>query len=136
MRSILPSYTPWKHLETIDFLCVQGHKREYLPEMSWTTAILVRATQFDAISLNREQFNCKMVVRDDCKNKKTWLTQTALSKPFSLFHTTYIEDIKEFVKVLFFVQNLFSVKRYSNEIVLKFLKHCTKNEVFHWRFLQ
>ena len=51
-----------------------------------------------------------MVVRNDCKNKKTWLTQAALSKPFSLFHTTYIEDIKEFVKVLFFDQTYFMSK--------------------------
>ena len=43
-----------------------------------------------------------IVEQDDFKNKTTWLTQTALSKTFSLFHTTYIEDIKEFFKGLFF----------------------------------
>ena len=47
-----------------------------------------------------------IVKQNDCKNKKTWLTQLALSKPFSLFHFTYIEDIKEFFKGLFFRSKL------------------------------
>ena len=47
-----------------------------------------------------------LVKQNDCKNKTTWLTQTALSKSFSLFHTTYIEDIKEFFKGLFFRSKL------------------------------
>ena len=47
-----------------------------------------------------------IVKQNDCKNKTTWLTQTALSKSFSLFHTTYIEDIKEFFKGLFFRSKL------------------------------
>ena len=64
-----------------------------------------------------------IVKQNDCKNKTTWLTQTTLSKSFSLFHTTYIEDIKEFFKgLLFFVQNLFYIKRFSNEIVFRFSK--------------
>ena len=54
-----------------------------------------------------------IVKQNGCKNKTTWLTQTALSKSFSLFHTAYIADIKEFY---FFVQNLFYVKRFRNEI--------------------
>ena len=48
-----------------------------------------------------------IVKQNDCKNKATWLTQTALSKSFSLFHATYIEDIKDFLKDYFFIQNLF-----------------------------
>ena len=38
-----------------------------------------------------------IVKQNDCKNKTTWLTQIALPNFFSLFHATYIEDIKEFV---------------------------------------
>ena len=33
--------------------------------------------------------------QNDCKNKTSWSTQTTLSKSFSLFNTTYIEDIKQ-----------------------------------------
>ena len=44
-------------------------------------------------------------------------------KSFSLFHATYIEDIKEFLERVFFVQNLFYVKTLSNEIVFKFFKN-------------
>ena len=47
-----------------------------------------------------------MVKQNDYENKTTWLTQTALSKSFSLFHATYIEDIKEFFKGLFFCLKL------------------------------
>ena len=43
-----------------------------------------------------------IVKQNDCKNKTTWLTQTALSKFSSLSRTTYIEGIKEFFKGLFF----------------------------------
>ena len=47
-----------------------------------------------------------------------------MTKSFSLFHTTYIEDTKEFFNGLFFfVQNLFHLKRFSNQIVLKFSKN-------------
>ena len=60
--------------------------------------------------------------QNDCKNKITWLTQAALSKSFFLFNATYIEDSKEFFKGLFFVQNVFNIKRFSTEIILKFWK--------------
>ena len=40
--------------------------------------------------------------QNDCGNKATWSTQTTLSKSFSLFHTAYIEDIKEIFKGLLF----------------------------------
>ena len=63
-----------------------------------------------------------IVNQNDSKNKNTWLTQTTLSKSFSLFHTTCIEDIKEFLNDYFFTENLFSFKRFSNEIVCKFSK--------------
>ena len=39
-----------------------------------------------------------IIKQNDCKNKTTWLTQTASSKYFSFFHITYIEGIKEFFK--------------------------------------
>ena len=62
-----------------------------------------------------------IVKQNDCKNKTTWLIQAALSNSFSLFYTTYIEEIKEFyIKDYFFVENLFYIKRFSNEIVFKF----------------
>ena len=64
-----------------------------------------------------------IVKQNNCRNKTTWLTQTALCKSFSLFHTTYIEDIKEFLKDYFFVQNLLYIKRFSNKIVFKFSKN-------------
>ena len=57
--------------------------------------------------------------QNDCKNKTSWSTQTTLSKSFSLFNTTYIEDIKQ----TFIVQNLFYIKRFSKEIVFKSSKH-------------
>ena len=43
-----------------------------------------------------------IVKQNGCKNKTAWLTQTALSKSFSLFQTTYTEDIKILFKELFF----------------------------------
>ena len=55
--------------------------------------------QFHVVSLNASS---SIVKQNDCKNKTTLLTQIALSKSFSLFHTTYIEDINEFFKGLFF----------------------------------
>ena len=47
-----------------------------------------------------------IVKQNDCKNKTIWLTQTALSKSFSLFHTTYTEDIKWILKDCFFHSKL------------------------------
>ena len=55
--------------------------------------------QFHVASLNAIS---SIVKRNDCKNKTTWLTQITFSKSFSLFHNTYIEDINEFFKGLFF----------------------------------
>ena len=51
------------------------------------------------------------------------LTQRSLSKPFSLFHNTYIDDIKGFFQNDSFVQNLFYIKRFSKKIVFKFSKN-------------
>ena len=68
--------------------------------------------------------SCSIVKQNDCKNKATWLTQIAFSKSFSLCHTNYVEDIlKNFLKDYFFVQNLFHIERFSNEIVFKFSKN-------------
>ena len=64
-----------------------------------------------------------IVKQNNCKNKTTCSTKTALSKSFSLFHTSYIEDIKEFFKGLFFFQILFYNKIFSNEMVFKFPKN-------------
>ena len=56
--------------------------------------------------LSAEKASSSMVEQNDRKNQTTWLTQTALSKSFFLFHITYIEDIElnyiEFFKGLFF----------------------------------
>ena len=59
------------------------------------------------------------------KNKKKCgkIVNEHILKSFSLFHATYIEDSKEFLKRVFFVQNLFYVKTLSNEIVFKFSKN-------------
>ena len=44
-----------------------------------------------------------------------------MSKFFYLFHTIYIEDIKESFKgLLFSFKNMFYIKRFSSEIVFKF----------------
>ena len=62
-----------------------------------------------------------IVKQNDCKNKTIWLTQTVLSKSFSLFHTTYIEDIKGILKD-FFLFKIY-IKRFSNKIIFKFSKN-------------
>ena len=74
-----------------------------------------------------------IVKQNGCKNKTTWLAQSALSKSLSLFHITYIEDTKEFFKGLFFFQNLFYIKRFSNEIVFKFSKNA-ELKIFNFDF--
>ena len=62
-----------------------------------------------------------IVKQNDCKNKTIWLTQTALSKSFCLFHTTYVEDIKGILKDFFSFKTY--IKRFSNEIFFKFSKN-------------
>ena len=47
-----------------------------------------------------------IVKQNDYKNRATWLTQTTLFKSFSLFYATFIEDIKELFKGLFFPSKL------------------------------
>ena len=54
----------------------------------------------------------------DCKNKKTWLTQTALCKYFSLFHITYIEDIR----IIFSLKTCFILKDLATKSLLNFQK--------------
>ena len=56
-----------------------------------------------------------------------------MSKSLSLFHITYIEDTKEFFKGLLFFQNLFYIKRFSNEIVFKFSKNA-ELKIFNFDF--
>ena len=46
-----------------------------------------------------------------------------LSKSFSLFHTTDIENIKKLFKGLFFLENFFYIKIFSNEVDFKFSKN-------------
>ena len=45
-----------------------------------------------------------------------------MSKSFSLFHPTYIEDIKGILKDFFFLFKIY-IKRFSNKIVFKFSKN-------------
>ena len=67
--------------------------------------------------------NSSIVKQNDCKNEATWLTQTTLSKSFSLFHATYIED-REFLKGLFFsLKTCFILNRLSSDTVFKFSKN-------------
>ena len=73
--------------------------------------------------------------QSDCKNKTTWLIQTTLSKSFSLFHTTYIETLKNLLKDYFFVQNLFYIERFSNEIVFKFSKNVVSQKLIPHSFV-
>ena len=101
---MFPFYTPWKHQET-------KKRRE------WHSLMLLAWHASSSI-----------VKQNGCKNKTTWLTQTALCESFFLFHTTYIipltlKTLKNFLKDYFFIQNLFYIKRFSNEIVFK----CSKN---------
>ena len=55
-----------------------------------------------------------IVKQTDCKNKTTWLTQTA-------FFT--LKTLNNFLKDNFFAQNLFYMKRFSSKIVFKFSKN-------------
>ena len=58
-----------------------------------------------------------IVKQNDYKNKTPWLTQTTLSKSFFLFHATYIKDIKEFFKGLFFRSKLVLSRSYIKRFV-------------------
>ena len=61
-----------------------------------------------------------IVKQNYCKNRTTSLTQTTFSKYFSLFT---FKTLNNFLKDYFFVQNLFYIKRFSNEIVFKFSRN-------------
>ena len=51
------------------------------------------------------------------------LTQTALFKLFSLFHTTYIEDIKEFIqRIIFSFKTCFILKDLATKSFLNLRK--------------
>ena len=47
-----------------------------------------------------------IIKQNNCNNKTTWFTQTALSKYSSFFRTTYNEDIKIFFKGYIFRSKL------------------------------
>ena len=77
----------------------RGHKREYWPE--WVKQLQYRRERHN-LMLFAWNASGSIVKQNDCKNKTTWLTETALSKSFSLIHATHIEDIKEILRGLFF----------------------------------
>ena len=52
-----------------------------------------------------------IVKQNYCKNKTIWLTQTALSKSFYLYHTLAFKTLNNFLKDHFFVQNVFYIKK-------------------------
>ena len=74
-----------------------------------------------------------IVKQNDCENKTPWLTQTALSKSFSLYLIPLtLKTLKNFLKDYFFVQNLFYIKRLSNKIIFKFSKSVDLNKDCEW----
>ena len=62
-----------------------------------------------------------IIKQNDRKNKTTWLNQTALSKYFLYFISLTLKNFSK--DIIFFVQNLFHIKRFSNEIVWKLSKN-------------
>ena len=79
----------------------------------------------------RERHNLMLVTRNagslivkqnDCKNKTTSLNQTTLSKSFSLFYTTYTEDVKEFFRIIFLFKICFICKDLAAKSFLNFRK--------------
>ena len=117
LRSMLIFYTPWKHQKTADFLFPWGTKGNIDPK--WVKQQEFRRERHNMMFLAWNA-SSSIVKQNDCKNETTCLTQTTLSKSFSLSHTTYFEDIKEFF--YFFVQNLFYIKRFHNAIAFKLSK--------------
>ena len=64
-----------------------------------------------------------IVKQNDCKNKATWLTQAALPKSFSLSDTSYIEELKNFLKnFIFSFKNCFILKDLATKSFLNFWK--------------
>ena len=64
-----------------------------------------------------------IVKHNDCKNKTTWLNQTAFYK-FSLYLIQLtLKTLNKFLKNYFFIWKLFYFKRFSNEIVFKLSKN-------------
>ena len=63
-----------------------------------------------------------IIKQKDCKNKQLDLPKQPCLN-ISLFSYHLIEDIKNFLRDCFFVQNLFDIKRFSNKIVFKFSKN-------------
>ena len=88
----------------------------------WVTQLQYRRERHNLI-LFAWNASGSIVKQNDCKNKTTWLTQTALPKYFLYFMPLTLKTLKNFLKDHFFVQNLFYFKRFSNEIIFKFSKN-------------
>ena len=82
------------------FMFSGGIKRNIDPK--WVKQLQYRR-EWHNLMLFTWNASSSIVKQNDCKNKTTWLTQTALPKYLYLFHATYIEDIKEFFKGFFFL---------------------------------
>ena len=62
-------------------------------DLKWVKQLQYWPERNNSILLVRNA-SSSIVKQNYCKNRKTSLTQTTFSKYFSLFHTTYIKDIK------------------------------------------
>ena len=100
LKSILIFYATWKHKKTTNFLFLGGTKGNSDPK--WVKQQQYWRERYNLILLTWN-VSSSIVKQSDCKNITTRLTQTALCKFFSLFHTTYIEDVKKILEELFFV---------------------------------
>ena len=97
---MLVFYATSKHQKTTDFFMFLGSTKENI-DPKWVKQQQYRREQ-ENLMLLVWNVSSSIVKQNDCRNKTTWLTETALSKSFSLFHTTDIEEIKEFFEGLFF----------------------------------
>ena len=92
LRSMLIFYNPSKHKKATYFECFRGGTKGNInPKWVKQQQYLQERHNLMLLTWNASS---SFVKQNDCKNKTTWLNHTALSKSFSLFHTTYIEDIK------------------------------------------
>ena len=96
---MLTFYTTWKHQKTTDILFLVHTEGNIDPK--WVTQQQYRQERHNLMLLVWN-VSSLIVNQNNCKNKTTWITNKALSKSFSLFHTTYIEDIKDLLKGLLF----------------------------------
>ena len=61
-----------------------------------------------------------IIKQNDCKNKTTWLKPKQFYLNLSCYFIPVTLKTKKFLKEYFFIQNLFYIKRFSNEILLQF----------------